>query len=343
MQRLVLSTDDVPEAERFGYWREAVLEQLIGISGERHKGEEIPFSAHVDASLRPSLVRFRYRGNACHVLRRPREIARIGWEDYFLVDRECSIGAWFGVDGREVITKRGDLSITELTVPWATEALAEYDHDAWLFPRKLFEPHLRASQHPHWLVLGDNGLSRVVKAYLDAFARQLDDLDDREADLIADNFCRLLAVACGASASDHQEAIRLGRLEEAKRYINLHLAEPGLAPEKAAAALTMSVRQLHRLFEPSGTTFARYVTRCRLEECRAAIINPIRDRAVTDIAFAWGFNSFATFHRNFRQAFDVGPSELRQNSTPLPRAADSRALPPAAADGAQSRPDSSRT
>ena len=213
MQRLVLSTDDVPEAERFAYWRETIWEQLIGISGERHKGEEIPFSAHVDASLGPSLARFRYRGNACHVVRRSPEIARIGWEDYILVDRECSIGAWFGVDRREVVTKRGDLSITELTAPWATEALAEYDHDAWLFPRKLFEPPLRASQHPRWLVLGDNGLSRMVKAYLDAFARELDALDEREAGLVADSFCRLLAVACGASAGEHQEAIRLGRLK----------------------------------------------------------------------------------------------------------------------------------
>jgi transcriptional regulator GlxA family with amidase domain len=73
---------------------------------------------------------------------------------------------------------------------------------------------------------------------------------------------------------------------------------------------------LHRLFEPSGTSFAQYVTGRRLEECRAAIMNPIRDRAVTDIAFAWGFNSFGTFHRNFRQAFGAAPSELRQSATP---------------------------
>jgi AraC-like DNA-binding protein len=310
----VLSTHDVPEAERFAYWREAICEQLIGISGERHRGQEIPFSCHVDASLGPSLARVRYRGNAHVVFRRPPEIARIGWEEYIWVYHEYSIGASVNVDRGEFVTKRGDLSIYEPTRPVAAKALADCDHDSWLFPRKLFEPHLRASQHPHWLVLGDNGLSRMVKAYLDALARQLDALDDREADLVADNFCRLLAVACGASAGEHQEAIRLGRLEEAKRHINLHLAEPGLAPEKAAAALKMSVRQLHRVFEPSGTTFAQYVTRRRLEECRAAIMNPIRDRAVTDIAFGWGFNSFATFHRNFRQAFDVAPSELRQNA-----------------------------
>ena len=316
MQRLVLSTDDVPEAERFAYWREAIGEQLIGVSGEWRKGQEIPFSCHVDASLGPSLARVRYRGAACGVVRGPREIARVGWEDHIWVYRECSIGAWHNADRGEFFTKRGDLSMYEPTRPYASKALADCDHDSWLFPRKLLEAHLRASQSPHCLVLGgDSGLGRILKAYLDAVARELDTLDDRQAGLVAENFCRLLAVACGASAGEHQEAIRLGRLEEAKRYINLHLAEPGLAPEKAAAALKMSVRQLHRLFEPSGTTFAQYLTMRRLEECRAAIMNPIRDRGVTDIAFAWGFNSFTTFHRNFRQAFGVAPSELRQNAT----------------------------
>ena len=132
---------------------------------------------------------------------------------------------------------------------------------------------------------------------LDAFAAQLDLLDDREAALIADNFGRLLAVACSAATGDHKELVRLAQLEEAKRYIDLHLADPGLTPEKAAGALRMSVRQLHRLFEPSGASFAQHVTRRRLEECRAAVMNPTGGRPVADIALAWGFNSLATFNR----------------------------------------------
>jgi AraC-like DNA-binding protein len=68
---------------------------------------------------------------------------------------------------------------------------------------------------------------------------------------------------------------------------------------------------LHLLFEPSGESFAQYVLRRRLEECRAALINPIRDRSVTDIALGWGFNSMPTFHRTFRRAFGAAPGELR--------------------------------
>src|SRR5262249_28326677 len=101
------------------------------------------------------------------------------------------------------------------------------------------------------------------------------------------------------------------RFAETQRYIDLHLADAGLTPEKAAAALKISVRQLHHQFEPSGTTFSRYVTRRRLEECRAALMNPIGDRSVTDIALAWGFNSLDPSPRTFPQAFAPPPGEWR--------------------------------
>ena len=45
MKRLVLSTDGVPEAERFSYWRAAVRDGLIGV--ERDKDQESPFSGRL--------------------------------------------------------------------------------------------------------------------------------------------------------------------------------------------------------------------------------------------------------------------------------------------------------
>ena len=49
----------------------------------------------------------------------------------------------------------------------------------------------------------------------------------------------------------------------------------------------------------------------RLEECRAALMNPVGDRSVTDIALAWGFGSLPTFNRTFRRAFGATPGEFR--------------------------------
>jgi AraC-like DNA-binding protein len=312
MQRLVLSTDDVPEGDRFSYWREAVCEGVIGVSGERGKGQETPFSAHLAASFGGSLIRIRYRSDGHPIFRRPRDIGRIGWDDHIFLYSEIGVGARLNVGGREFVTQRGDLMLGDPTVPFTMEVRGKYDIDLWRFPRNLIDPHLAISRRPRTVLLtGRDGLSGMVKAYLDAFAGQIDALDDREAGFVADNFCRLLAVACGGAAGEHREATRLARLEEAKRYTNLHLADPRLTPEKAAGAQKISERQLHRLFEPSGTSFAQYVRRRRLEECRAALANPIGDRSVTDIALAWGFNSLPTFYRSFRRAFDATPGELR--------------------------------
>jgi transcriptional regulator GlxA family with amidase domain len=74
----------------------------------------------------------------------------------------------------------------------------------------------------------------------------------------------------------------------------------------------VSVRQLHLLFEPTGTTFARYVLRQRLLKCRDAVAGATgTGRSVADIAFGWGFNSMATFYRTFANEFGAAPTALR--------------------------------
>jgi hypothetical protein len=48
MQRLAFSTEDVPEEDRFAYWREAVSEGFIGTSGERDKDQDISFNGKIE-------------------------------------------------------------------------------------------------------------------------------------------------------------------------------------------------------------------------------------------------------------------------------------------------------
>ena len=93
------------------------------------------------------------------------------------------------------------------------------------------------------------------------------------------------------------------------------LRTSGLTPATASAAVDISVRQLHRLFEPSGRSFARYVLRQRLLRCRDTIAGATgTGRSVIDIAFGWGFNSMATFYRAFVSEFGSPPAVLRATS-----------------------------
>jgi hypothetical protein len=224
MQRVVFSTDAVPEAERFSYWAE-VSEGQFGLSAERNKAQETPFKARVVASITPGIARFRFGMDKYTMLRRPRNIARFGGEDYITFHREMSDGVCFRDHRSEVVSKRGDLIVRDPTLPFVGEPRADYVAEVWRIPRALFDPHLPASLDPRFYVLGNDGLGRMVRAYLDVLTGQLDSLDDRETEIVADNFCRLLAAACGGA--QQPEAARSARLAEAQRYVSLHLSDPG--------------------------------------------------------------------------------------------------------------------
>lgn len=86
----------------------------------------------------------------------------------------------------------------------------------------------------------------------------------------------------------------------------------GLTPASTAVALGISLRHLHLLFEPTGTSFAHYVAQRRLFQRRAVLTSPTDvHRSVADIAFGWGFNSLATFYRAFEGEFGMPPTASR--------------------------------
>ena len=164
-------------------------------------------------------------------------------------------------------------------------------------------------------VLAGSPLGSLLGSAFDAAASQVPLLSPEVGDAILQNLCGLVALACGASdegRSSGRDSLRAARLEAVKRHIEQHLAEPGLTPASTAAALGISLRHLHLLFEPTGTSFAQYVARRRLHQCRAALTSPTGAvRSVADIAFGWGFNSLATFYRAFEREFGLPPTALR--------------------------------
>jgi hypothetical protein len=162
MQRLVLSTDDVPEAERFAYWREAGGE-LIGVSGERNKDQETPFGSTAEVTACHSLVHVRSRSDGFPVLRRRQDIARRSWADHVSLYRERSPGVWFEHSGSEFVTRPGDLVVADPTVPFVTKPGKVYHQDIVNVSRRMLEPHLPASGLRRALVLnGDSGVGGLV-------------------------------------------------------------------------------------------------------------------------------------------------------------------------------------
>ena len=307
------AVDHLAEADRFAYWREQWCQRTAGVTGELPPGERHGFYARATAWTFPCVIRLRLETSPFRVSRGLPEISRLSLENWICLYQQVSDVATSQHAGNEFTTRPGDLLLTDPTIPFSCRPRHMHDNRRWMLPRVWIEPHLPSGRLPLSVQLaGADGINGLLKAYLRALDDAIDQCDSAELPGVIDNFCRLLALASGGVSSDQRVAARAAKLRQVKDYLALHLSELDLTPAKAAAAMKISVRQLHLLFEPTGTSFARHVLSRRLEECRATLANPSNSgRSVTDIAYAWGFNNLTSFYRAFRREFGVSPGELR--------------------------------
>lgn len=307
--RLEVSVDDAPSGDRFEQWRATIFDTLA-ISAEPLPATIGPFRAHFSARSSGPLLNCAFASDGFKAIRQNREIAHRQWDGYRIY-REYSAGVWFSIAGQEVVTSKGDMLVADADATFQARPIDRYSDESWLVPKSLITPHLPQLGRPLLMKLsGRDGVEALAANYLDTLTRNWDNIPPASMGPVTDTLSRLVAIACGAAAGEQPDAVRAGRLMDAKRHIDRHLAARDLSPASTAAALGIAVRTLHALFEPTGGSFARYVQRRRLEECRAALLaSPARP--VTDIAFAWGFGSLSSFYRGFLHEFGVSPSDLR--------------------------------
>lgn len=94
----------------------------------------------------------------------------------------------------------------------------------------------------------------------------------------------------------------------------LDLLDDGRRPADIARTIGVSERHLRREFvDQLGTTPNRIARMRRLATARLLLDHT--DLAITDLAFAAGFDSVRTFNTAFRAAFGAAPSELRRRLT----------------------------
>lgn len=101
-------------------------------------------------------------------------------------------------------------------------------------------------------------------------------------------------------------------------FVQRHLHDPEMSPRSIAAEHHISVSYLHRVFQDHETTVSAWIRRQRLERARRDLSDPaLRVMPVHRIASRWGFPDHASFTRAFRAAYDVPPTDYRQQALEL--------------------------
>ena len=310
MHRKLFTLEPFRVADRFDAWVE--IARSIGVDIDPPAETIGPFRGELQAAITHSLSILKYDADNCPVYRSASQIRRVEWSQYWIY-REFGPGAWISVGGREFMTGPGDLVVANADEPFQTRAVETYLHQVWMLPHAILNPHLSQMARPFLVhIPAAHPLNRFILSYLDMVVRQVKEMSEPLAGLVADHIARLIAIAAGASSRDHASTVRAAKLEEARRFITQNLGVHDLNPERVATELGISVRQLHLCFEPTGESLGQYIRRRRLEECKAMLESPLAVyRSVMEIAFAWGFSSMPTFYRAFHNAYGAAPLDIR--------------------------------
>jgi AraC-like DNA-binding protein len=316
--RILFSTDGAPPNERVALWCDFFARHAHHITpGE--VPELSAFKADAKGQATGGFALLDIESGLESARRTAADVARDNAEAFF-IRRFRRAASWKAAPKSTPIDLRfepGDFCISSNEWQFEEESKGGASFDILVIPRSALSPLLAGGRLMRLFRLtAASPLGSLLSAAISAANSQVPLLPEELGESVLRNLCGLVALACGDSAEDAEQGrdtTRGAQLAAIKRYIDLNLSDPALTPVSVSAALGLSVRQLHRLFEPTGSSFARYVLRQRLLKCRDAVAGATgTGRSVVDVAFGWGFNSMATFYRAFANEFGAAPVALRE-------------------------------
>ena len=310
------STADLPPHRRLDYWND-----LTGTAFTPLVTDPVDRQAFVGRLTRTQVgqIRLAEARSEPAVVRHSRQHVARTREALFMLCLQLDGMSINRQQGRESILRYGDFHLLDSTRPYEVA----FEQSNRMLVLSIPQPDLaRRMPNPESVVAipmsGRAGVAGLLSSLLCNFWQQRRTGDETylsprfsEAilDLIATAYATIIAAAPESSS------IAIARREQIRSYIETHLHDPSLTPGKVAAAVHLSSRRLHQLFEADGETVGAYILRRRLEECARAMIDlSQRNRTVTEIAFLHGFNNASHFGRVFRERYNSTPSDYRRRA-----------------------------
>ncbi|WP_342359421.1 AraC family transcriptional regulator [Terrarubrum flagellatum] len=313
---LQFTTDEIPAAERFDYWREARGRALFGVTIDIDQDLRSTFKGSFTAFESGGATLAEMAASTYYIKRSESDIARVA-SDSLIIAHQIKGPGWCDTPmGRGFVDEgmmgTGYSDLPSLCTPSARNGfhfrmikipLAGLDLPDRPARQLFLEPTRPQERHSRFL----------AATFSDLFQRGPALGAEEASDLVRD-LAVLGLLTRGVvrpGSPEARKALRAAHLVAARRIMSANLRRPNLSVEQVATTLQISVRQLHVLFAPGGVTFMRALTAMRIDEARRLLIeNPLR--SVAEIAFACGFESLATFYRAFNALEGSAPNDYRR-------------------------------
>ncbi|MFB7255554.1 AraC-like ligand-binding domain-containing protein [Streptomyces nojiriensis] len=308
---VVFTTSLLSPYERADYWHNLVSETFIPLDVTLH--EPVPSAWSITSERLGPLQISAVQAGRQSVSRDRRLISR-GGEEFLTVTFQHTGTARLTQDGRRALVGPGTFTCSDAGRPYEREQPDHFRFTAIRVPKSglgVPESDLRAVTGT--VFSGDGGTSGLVAGFLRRLAERASGFDAYTGQQLAMTAMDLLAVLVRerqGRLDPYASDTARGMLARVKAYVLTCLSDPDLSPERIAAAHHISVRYLHKLFQPEGTTVGRWIRQERLERCRRDLSRRSGSApAVTAVAQRWGFTNPSHFSRAFRAAYGMSPRE----------------------------------
>ena len=304
----LLSTDLLPSPRQYEAWRDAV--SSTHLAWDLPRRSESAFKGRIRRQSLGAADIIQCACDPCHGRRGRAEIAH---------SAEAAYGLLYVVGGRErIIQDDAEITLRAGTfILWDSTRRIDFrvpdslQKITLMLPQSLLESVLPNARDLTGIpVNAREGSGALFATHLRSLARQGAELPPAQHGAVLQATLALMAAALetvvASAGADH----RRSQMTRISAHILKNLSDPSLSPERIAAALGLSLRQLHRVFGASGWTVERWLWHQRLLRCRQAL--DLREKTpISQIAFRWGFSDAAHFSRAFREAFGCAPRDYR--------------------------------
>ncbi len=311
----IWTTEGLSEREQYSYWRHALCEAFTATLPVVQKDAwHSPFPSRIESRHFGEVTVSSTRSCRQDMIRSAREIDHQPYDCYLAVVPFTESHVWRQA-GREMHVQRNALCLIDGMRPYEVTMPNGPWHAVGVhIPRRLLRPLLRQPDNCTAIDLTQTGMGQLAVSLIHGLESCPEDVGDEGRELIAQQLVSLLSVAAGATAEAREQgapAVRQALHAAIVRHIEARLNDPELCVAQVAAYFRVSPRYLHKLFEPSGMSFAQTLIAQRLQRCARELCAPGMPRPIGEIAFRYGFNDVPHFNRTFRRHFGLSPSEYR--------------------------------
>lgn len=274
-----------------------------------------PLNAELDAYKLGPLNMFMIEAPAHRIARRDRR-TELPMDDVFKLVLQIEGLADIRQRDRVFRLHPGDWSLYDPRVPYSITNHEDSRLLAITIPRQQFKGVKVPELHTCEVQTSSmRGMHAVLGSFLMSLAEQLPSLSNNVGQAVGDTVLGLLASTLATQKDEDLGSMQIPSVFKArvKQFVHAHLADSDLSLDLIAQELRCSKRYLHRVFEDEVQTLDRFIWLTRLQRCRDALRAAAgRHCLVSEIAFAWGFNSSAHFCRLFKAQFGVSPRDFQR-------------------------------